>query len=397
MIRHADWIVDVGPAAGEHGGEVLYSGPPEGLAQVKTSRTREYLFRSAPSLRPGAAQAEGMAAAVGSHAQQPGQPRRRVSARRVHDGHRCFRLRQIQPRQSVARGARGRAPGPRRLRHDQEDDDDGADSNANRRAGPVGRITGGMERDQASGAGRPATDRPNAALEPRHLHGPVRSRPQAVRRDEGGARPALRRRALFLQRCRRARCETCQGEGFVMVELLFLPSVYAPCPTCHGARYNAKTLEIQYRGKNIAEVLAADGGRRVDVLRGRAARAPRARRPAPGRRRLPAARSAGHGAFRRRGAADQARDRTAARATRPDALRPRRAHHRAPSLGRREAADATRWTRRRRQHRHRRRARHERGRRRATGSSTSALAPATKAAASSPKDRPGMLRPRRRA
>lgn len=53
----------------------------------------------------------------------------------------------------------------------------------------------------------------------------------------------------------KGRCETCEGEGFVMVELLFLPSVYAPCPTCHGARYNAKTLEVQYKGKNIAEVL----------------------------------------------------------------------------------------------------------------------------------------------
>src|SRR4029078_6763237 len=42
----------------------------------------------------------------------------------------------------------------------------------------------------------------------------------------------------------KGRCETCEGEGFVCVELLFLPSVYAPCPTCHGARYNAKTLEI---------------------------------------------------------------------------------------------------------------------------------------------------------
>jgi excinuclease ABC subunit A len=52
------------------------------------------------------------------------------------------------------------------------------------------------------------------------------------------------------------RCETCEGEGFVCVELLFMPSVYAPCSTCHGARYNAKTLEIEYRGKNIAEVLA---------------------------------------------------------------------------------------------------------------------------------------------
>jgi excinuclease ABC subunit A len=54
----------------------------------------------------------------------------------------------------------------------------------------------------------------------------------------------------------KGRCETCEGEGFVMVELLFLPSVYAPCPTCHGSRYNARTLEVTYNGKNIAEVLA---------------------------------------------------------------------------------------------------------------------------------------------
>jgi excinuclease ABC subunit A len=53
----------------------------------------------------------------------------------------------------------------------------------------------------------------------------------------------------------KGRCETCDGEGFVMVELLFLPSVYAPCPTCHGSRYNARTLEIRYKEKNIAEVL----------------------------------------------------------------------------------------------------------------------------------------------
>src|SRR6202161_87571 len=51
------------------------------------------------------------------------------------------------------------------------------------------------------------------------------------------------------------RCETCEGEGFVCVELLFLPSVYSPCPTCHGARYNAKTLEIKYRDKTIDAVL----------------------------------------------------------------------------------------------------------------------------------------------
>jgi len=53
----------------------------------------------------------------------------------------------------------------------------------------------------------------------------------------------------------KGRCEHCQGEGFVMVELLFLPSVYTPCPTCLGTRYNPKTLEVVYRDKNIAQVL----------------------------------------------------------------------------------------------------------------------------------------------
>ena len=51
------------------------------------------------------------------------------------------------------------------------------------------------------------------------------------------------------------RCETCQGEGFVAVELLFLPGSYGPCPECDGSRYNPETLEVTYRGKNVAEVL----------------------------------------------------------------------------------------------------------------------------------------------
>lgn len=51
------------------------------------------------------------------------------------------------------------------------------------------------------------------------------------------------------------RCETCQGEGFVSVELLFLPSTYAPCPDCHGARYNPETLDVTLDGLTIAQVL----------------------------------------------------------------------------------------------------------------------------------------------
>ena len=52
------------------------------------------------------------------------------------------------------------------------------------------------------------------------------------------------------------RCPTCEGEGFVSVELLFLPTTYAPCPTCGGSRYNPDTLRVLYRGRTIADVLA---------------------------------------------------------------------------------------------------------------------------------------------
>ena len=52
------------------------------------------------------------------------------------------------------------------------------------------------------------------------------------------------------------RCPTCEGEGSVMVELLFLPSVYTECPDCHGTRYKASTLEVTWRGRTIADVLS---------------------------------------------------------------------------------------------------------------------------------------------
>jgi excinuclease ABC subunit A len=79
-----------------------------------------------------------------------------------------------------------------------------------------------------------------------------------VRRLFAGTSQARSRRydaGRFSFNVAKGRCETCQGEGFVMVELLFLPSVYSPCPTCHGSRYNAKTLEIRYRDQSIADVL----------------------------------------------------------------------------------------------------------------------------------------------
>jgi excinuclease ABC subunit A len=73
------------------------------------------------------------------------------------------------------------------------------------------------------------------------------------------ATPAARKRhydaGRFSFNVAKGRCPTCEGEGFVSVELLFLPMVYAPCSTCHGTRYNAETLAIEWGGRNIAQVL----------------------------------------------------------------------------------------------------------------------------------------------
>src|SRR5699024_5359531 len=51
------------------------------------------------------------------------------------------------------------------------------------------------------------------------------------------------------------RCEACRGDGIIKIEMHFLPDVYVPCEVCHGKRYNRETLEVKYKGKNIADVL----------------------------------------------------------------------------------------------------------------------------------------------
>ena len=70
----------------------------------------------------------------------------------------------------------------------------------------------------------------------------------------------------------KGRCETCEGEGFVMVELLFLPSVYAPCPTCHGVALQRADARGEVQGEEHRRGAGDDGGRGGGVLRGGGAR-----------------------------------------------------------------------------------------------------------------------------
>ena len=248
VIRHADWIVDVGPAAGEHGGEILYSGPLEGLASVKGSQTRAATVRR-PVEADGPTRTPPRRRAAGSSSR--GITRNNlenldvdISARRLHDASPACRAR--ASRASSARRWSSSWPSALGQRIDEEDEADAISQRTPSRRS-AGASRGGMEqirrlvRVDQKPIGR--TPRSNLATYT-GLFDHVR---KLFAGDEGGARAAATTPAASRSTSPRAAARHCEGEGFVMVELLFLPSVYAPCPTCHGARYNAKTLEITYR------------------------------------------------------------------------------------------------------------------------------------------------------
>ena len=254
VIRHADWIVDVGPAAGEHGGEVLYSGPLEGLARVKKSRTREYLFQGVPNLQRAPRKPKGWLRLAG------------VTRNNLVNLDASFPLGVFTTVTGVSGSGKSSLVSQslvelvaEHLGHDAggngaDDDDEGADLERAPTAGTVGRITGGMEEIKRL----VRVDQRPIGRTPRSNLATYTGLFDHVRKLFAATKQARARRydaGRFSFNVAKGRCETCLGEGFVMVELLFLASVYAPCPTCHGARYNARTLEVQYRGKNIAEVL----------------------------------------------------------------------------------------------------------------------------------------------
>jgi excinuclease ABC subunit A len=117
-----------------------------------------------------------------------------------------------------------------------------------------GRIAGGMEQIKRL----VVVDQKPIGRTPRSNLATYTGLFDAVRKQFASTKQAKARRydaGRFSFNVAKGRCPVCQGEGSVRVELLFLPSVYAPCPACHGARYNPETLKITYRDKNIAEVL----------------------------------------------------------------------------------------------------------------------------------------------
>ncbi|EHR04948.1 excinuclease ABC subunit UvrA [Bradyrhizobium sp. WSM471] len=250
VIRHADWLVDVGPDAGEGGGNILYSGPPAGLSQVAQSRTAHYLAhprKPLPTVRR--------------------EPKAHLKVRGVTRNN--LRGLDVDVPLGVLASVTGVSGSGKsslisqflvdavaeHLGHTRtaEADDDSLAAPAIETLG--GKIVAGLDQvdrlvvvDQKP-IGR--TPRSNLATYTGlfdHVRKLFAATPQAKSRRYDAGR--------FSFNVAKGRCSTCEGEGFVCVELLFLPSVYAPCPTCKGARYNDKTLEVKIRGKSIADVLA---------------------------------------------------------------------------------------------------------------------------------------------
>jgi excinuclease ABC subunit A len=252
VIRHADWIVDIGPGPGEDGGRVLYSGPLPGLESASRSVTRRYLFEAA-----------------GSELRQVRSARawlrmRNASRNNLDDVDVDFPLGALTAVTGISGSGKSTLVSQLlielvagHLGHGRDDGNE-VPEGALEQATPVtrgGRIVAGLERIKRL----VRVDQKPIGRTPRSNLATYTGLFDSVRK-LFAATPAARARRYdagrFSFNVPKGRCSTCEGEGQVSVELIFLASVFAPCPTCHGARYNPQTLEVRYQGKDIAEVLA---------------------------------------------------------------------------------------------------------------------------------------------
>ena len=259
MMRRSDWIVDVGPDAGELGGEVLYSGPPEGLRAVARSHTARYLF---------AAGADGSASA-------PARAPRAPAGWLALEGLACNNLHGLSARfplgvLTAVTGVSGSGKSSlvsqalvdlvaAALGH--EPDTSSADEEAlDPETAPPGRVAGHLGEGGLGPVKRLVrVDQKPIGRTPRSNLATYTGLFDTVRQRFAATPEARKRRfdvGRFSFNTPKGRCDTCEGEGFVSVELLFMPSVYAPCPTCHGRRYNEATLAVTLNGRSIADVLA---------------------------------------------------------------------------------------------------------------------------------------------
>lgn len=260
-MRRADWLIDVGPAAGEKGGRVLYSGPPAGLADIADSQTRAYLF--AENQRP-----ERAARKPSGWLKLDGVTRNNLNNLSAEFPLGCFTSVtgvSGSGKSSLVSQALLELVGAQLGRPVAEAESEEPSLEDDTPPPSTGQISAGLESikrlvqvDQKP-IGR--TPRSNLATYT-GLFDNVRKLFAATPEAQAAGYDA----GQFSFNVAKGRCATCEGEGFVSVELLFMPSVYAPCPTCHGARYNPQTLAVLWQGLSIAQVLQLTVDEAVSVF-----------------------------------------------------------------------------------------------------------------------------------
>lgn len=258
VVRRADWVVDIGPAAGEGGGRVLYSGPVAGLEHVAGSPTGDHLFGRVdrPAREPRSATDRIRLSGVTRHNLRDVSvelPVGVMTAVAGVSGSGKSTL-VVQVLAAVVRRHLGTTP---------PEPEDGEEHE----------IVGEVDVREVAGLDSferlVVVDQRPIGRTPRSNLATYTGLFDAVRRMYA-ATPEARRRGYgagrFSFNVAEGRCDTCQGEGFVAVELVFLPGTYTRCPTCQGARYDADTLEVTYRDRSIADVLALSVDEAADVL-----------------------------------------------------------------------------------------------------------------------------------
>ena len=237
-IRECDWIVDIGPGAGEHGGEVVYSGPVKGIAKVKESMTGQYLSgkRSIP---------------VPATRRSPGVQWLEIVGAREHN------LQNIDVRIPLGcfvavTGVSGSGKStlvrdillPVLMQKIYKSKDPAGKHKKIVGVEQLGKV---IDMDQ-SPIGR--TPRSNPATYTGVFDGIRKLFATTAEAKVRGYQPGR-----FSFNVAGGRCEACSGDGTIKIEMHFLPDVYVPCEVCKGARYNRDTLDITFKGKNIADVL----------------------------------------------------------------------------------------------------------------------------------------------
>ncbi len=238
-IRTADWIVDIGPGAGEHGGKVVVSGSYEELIASKESITGAYL--------------SGRKSIAIPSKRRPVDPKRKL----VIKGAKENNLKDVEV--EIPLGLFVSVTGVSGSGKSTLVNDILYTTLANKLNGArlvPGRhrtVTGVDQLDKVvhvdqSPIGR--TPRSNPAT-----YTGVFDKVRALFAETTEAKVRGYQQGRFSFNVKGGRCENCSGDGTITIEMNFLPDVYVPCEVCHGARYNRETLEVHYKGKTIAEVL----------------------------------------------------------------------------------------------------------------------------------------------